>query len=434
MLDVQLLRKQPEMVAERLAKKKHSFQLDVYLKKEAQRKSLQTELESLKSDMNRLAKAIAQADKEDQARLSSRAAEIKARIKRHETAFNKVVKSLNEILMTTPNLPHDSVPAGDSSEDNVVIHNWGKTKSLPFRPLDHFDAAEKLGLTDNRAASLMSGSRYMILLGDLAKLHRALAAFMMDVQTREHGYQEVYVPYIVHETALEGTGQLPKFKDDLFALKPVGKGGGANESYLIPTAEVPLSNLLREKIIPAAELPLKYVAQTPCFRSEAGNYGKDLRGIFRQHQFEKIELVQISKPEDSWQALEEITRHAEAVLQKLELPYRVISLCGGDLGFASAKTYDLEVWLQGQGKYREVSSCSNMSDFQARRMQARFRRSAGSKPELVHTLNGSGLAVGRTLIAILENYQDAEGNIHVPPALQPHMGGQKIIAVKKKGK
>lgn len=428
MIDIQLLRQQAHTVAAELARKQHNFDVDTYLDQEARRKSLQTELESLNADMNQVAKAIAQADKDKKKELSRRATQIKAHIKQCKAAFTDVKQSIDDMMMTTPNLPHASVPAGNSSKDNVVVRQWGNIQSWSFAPHDHVDLTKNMGLMDTETANAMSGSRYMILYGDLAKLQRALTHFMMDVQTQEHGYQEVYVPYIVHRAALEGTGQLPKFKHDLFALATKTQDHEAAESYLIPTAEVPLSNLLRDKIISATDLPLRYVAHTPCFRAEAGNYGKDTRGIFRQHQFEKVELVQITKPEDSWHALEELTAHAETVLQKLQLPYRVVILCGGDLGFAAAKTYDIEVWLPGQNQYREISSCSNMTDFQARRMQARFRRRSGDKPELVHTLNGSGLAVGRTLIAVLENYQDAQGTIQIPPPLWPYMGGQKVIA------
>ena len=324
--------------------------------------------------------------------------------------------------MGVPNIPHPSVPDGSGEDQNQEVRRWGKPTSFDFAPRDHVDLGAALGGMEFDAAVKLSGSRFVVLKGTVARLHRGLIQFMLDVHTREHAYQECYVPYLVNADSLRGTGQLPKFEEDLFATR------GDDRFYLIPTAEVPVTNLVRGEILDDGQLPLRMVAHTPCFRSEAGSYGKDTRGLIRQHQFEKVEMVQIVRPQDSYQALEELTAHAETILQRLELPYRVVTLCTGDLGFSSAKTYDLEVWLPGQETYREISSCSNFEDFQARRMQARYRNTETGKPELVHTINGSGLAVGRTLVAIMENYQEADGSIRVPAALQPYLEGQQKIA------
>jgi seryl-tRNA synthetase len=333
-----------------------------------------------------------------------------------------VQQRLNDLLLGIPNLPHGSVPQGEDESDNLEMRRWGEPRAFDFEVKDHVDLGAAVSGMDFDVAAKLSGSRFAVLRGPLARLHRALIQFMLDTHTGEHGYQECYVPYLVNADSLRGTGQLPKFEEDLFATR------GDVPFYLIPTAEVPVTNLVRDEILETGQLPLRMTAHTPCFRSEAGSYGKDTRGLIRQHQFEKVEMVQIVKPEDSWQALEELTGHAEVILQRLELPYRVVTLCSGDLGFSAAKTYDLEVWLPGQQTYREISSCSNFTDFQARRMQARYRNPHTGKPELVHTINGSGLAVGRTLVAVMENYQQADGSIVVPTVLQPYMGGQTVIA------
>jgi seryl-tRNA synthetase len=329
-----------------------------------------------------------------------------------------IAADLDDILLGVPNLPDASVPAGDSEDDNVEVRRWGTPRELDFDPLDHVALGERNGGLDFETAAKITGSRFALMTGKMARMHRALIQFMLDVQTEEHGYTEAYVPYMVNEESLKGTGQLPKFGEDLFKV-PFGD----RQFYLIPTAEVPVTNIVRDEIVDAAQLPVKFTAHTPCFRSEAGASGKDTRGMIRQHQFEKVEMVQIVEPSTSWETLEAMTQHAEAILQKLNLPYRVVALCGGDLGFGAAKTYDLEVWLPGQDKFREISSVSNMTDFQARRLKARWRNPETGKPELLHTLNGSGLAIGRTLVAVLENYQTAEGRIIVPDALLPYMGG-----------
>jgi seryl-tRNA synthetase len=329
--------------------------------------------------------------------------------------------TLDELELSFPNLPHESVPDGKDEADNVEIRRWGEPRHYDFEIKDHVDVGAGLNALDFDTASKLTGSRFVVMRGQMARLHRALTQFMLDLHTREHGYTEVYVPYIVNSDSLRGTGQLPKFEEDLFC---VDRDAGY---YLIPTAEVPVTNLARAEIIDSDDMPLKLTSHTPCFRSEAGSYGKDTRGMIRQHQFEKVEMVQLVKPDDAWDALEELTTHAETVLQRLELPYRVVVLCSGDIGFSAAKTYDLEVWLPGQQAYREISSCSCFTDFQARRMQARWRNPETGKPELVYTINGSGLAVGRTLVAILENYQQADGSVVVPDALQPYMRGIKVL-------
>jgi seryl-tRNA synthetase len=340
-----------------------------------------------------------------------------------EAELREVQMQLDEILMGVPNLPHDSVPVGIDENDNQQVRRWGEPRSLDFEPRDHVDLGAMAGGMDFETAAKITGSRFSLLSGPLARMHRALIQFMLDTHTTEHDYTETYVPYLVNADSLRGTGQLPKFEEDLFRM---GEGG----YYLIPTAEVPLTNIVRDVIVEDEDMPRKFVAHTPCFRSEAGAYGKDTRGLIRQHQFEKVELVQVVRPEESYAALEALTGHAEKILQALGLPYRVMTLCSGDMGFSSAKTYDLEVWLPAQNTYREISSCSNFEDFQARRMLARYRPADGSKPVLVHTLNGSGLAVGRTLVAVMENYQNADGSITVPEVLRPYMGGMEVLRAK----
>lgn len=419
MLDPKLLRNELEAVAAQL--KRRGFELDVgrISALEETRKELQTRTQDLQNERNTKSKSIgkAKAAGEDIQPLLDEVADLGDRLKQAQTDLNSLQDELESIYMGVPNILHASVPEGRSEEDNLEVRRWGEPKKLDFDPRDHVDLGEAKGLLNFDVAAKITGSRFSVMQGPLARLHRALIQFMLDLHTSEHGYREVYVPYIVNADSLRGTGQLPKFAEDLFSL------GGEQEYFLIPTAEVPVTNIARNEIMDAAQVPARFVAHTPCFRSEAGSYGKDTRGMIRQHQFEKVELVQFVSPEKSYEALEELTSHAEKVLQLLELPYRVMALCAGDVGFSSAKTYDLEVWLPGQQKYREISSCSNFEDFQARRMQARWRNPETGKPELLHTLNGSGLAVGRTLVAILENYQDAEGNIHIPFALRPYMAG-----------
>jgi seryl-tRNA synthetase len=342
-------------------------------------------------------------------------------LKDAEQALIGIQQEMENILLGVPNIPHGSTPVGRSEEENVEVRRWGMPRQFDFTPKDHVDVGEKLGLLDFDTAAKITGSRFALMSGPLARMHRALIQFMLDLHSSEHGYTETYVPYLVNADSLRGTGQLPKFAEDLFKLQ------GEQEYYLIPTAEVPVTNIVRDVIVDDAQMPRRFVCHTPCFRSEAGSYGRDTRGMIRQHQFEKVELVQIVRAQDSYRALEELVGHAEKVLQLLNLPYRTMALCTGDIGFSSAKTYDLEVWLPGQQKYREISSCSNFEDFQARRLQARWRNPETGKPELVHTLNGSGLAIGRTLVAILENYQQADGSVTVPDVLKPYMGGVTVI-------
>lgn len=423
MIDPNLLRTKLEDVVANLAKRGTVLDTDKFKAMEESRKSLQMKTQQLQSQRNAISKAIghAKAKKEDASELMKEVEGVTAELATTEKAFEAVHKEQTEFMAYLPNLIHDSVPVGKDENANVEVRKWGEPKTYDFVPKDHVDLTEKARAIDFDAASSMSGARFSVLRGDVAKLHRALAQFMLTVHTTEHGYQEMYVPYMVEREALYGVGQLPKFEQDLFHIK------GERPLCLIPTAEVSLTNLVRDTILSAAELPLKFVSHTPCFRSEAGSYGKDTRGMIRQHQFEKVELVQIVTPESSYEALESLTKHAETILQRLELPYRVMALCSGDIGNAAAKTYDLEVWLPSQQKYREISSCSNTESYQARRMQARYRKNADAKPELVHTLNGSGLAVGRTLVAVLENYQDADGNVIVPKALYPFMGDTRVI-------
>ncbi len=423
MLDPKLLRNELEPTKARLALRGFSFDSELFNTLEVQRKALQVHTQELQNERNTRSKAIgrAKASGQDIQPLLNEVAGLGEALQNAENELETLQSQLTNLQLGIPNLPHPSTPTGTSDADNTEIRRWGEPKTFKFTPRDHIDLGEESGL-DFDAAAKLTGSRFTVIRGPLARLHRALTQFMLDLHTQEHGYQEVYVPYMVNADSLRGTGQLPKFEADLFKLS------GELNYYLIPTAEVPVTNLVRDSITDAEHLPLRYVCHTPCFRSEAGSYGKDVRGMIRQHQFEKVELVQIVQPEVSYQALEELTGHAEAVLQRLELPYRVVALCTSDIGFSSAKTYDLEVWLPGQQKYREISSCSNFEDFQARRMQARWRNPATGKPELVHTLNGSGLAVGRTLVAVMENHQDERGHIRIPAALKPYMGGLESIA------
>ena len=422
MLDPKLLRSQLDVVASRLQCRHVELDTAKLQAFEESRRTLQSETEQLQAERNAGAKKIGLAKKsgEDVAPIMARMQQVNERLETVKVELESLQNNISAFAMAIPNLPHESVPAGKGEEDNVEIHRWGTIRQFDFEPKDHADLGEALGLLDFATATKITGSRFSVIKGSLARLQRALTQFMLNLHSGEHGYQEVYVPYLVNADSLKGTGQLPKFEEDLFKLQ------GEKAFYLIPTAEVPVTNIARDEIIAAEQLPVKYVAHTPCFRSEAGSYGKDTRGLIRQHQFEKVELVQFVRPENSYQALEELTRHAETVLELLGLPYRRMLLCGGDMGFSATKTYDLEVWLPAQNKYREISSCSNFESFQARRMQARYR-DKDSKPELLHTLNGSGLAVGRTLVAILENYQQADGSIVVPEVLKPYMGGLTVI-------
>jgi len=423
MLDPKFLRN--EMQAAVAGLKRRGFEFDVaqWEALESERKKVQTRTQELQAKRNAASKEIgkAKASGEDASDIMAQVASLGDELKQAESELDRLQQELTDIALGMPNLPHDSVPDGLNEEANVEIRRWGEPKTFNFDVKDHVDLGEGIGGLDFETAAKITGSRFAVINGPLARMHRALIQFMLDLHTGEHGYAETYVPYIVNRDSLQGTGQLPKFAEDLFALE------GEQGYHLIPTAEVPLTNIVRDTIIEAADMPRRFVAHTPCFRSEAGSYGKDTRGMIRQHQFEKVELVQIVHPEESYEALEQLTAHAETVLQRLELPYRVMALCAGDMGFSAAKTYDLEVWLPGQQAYREISSCSNFEDFQARRMQARWRNPGTGKPELVHTLNGSGLAVGRTLVAVMENYQNADGSIDVPQALQSYMGGLKQI-------
>ncbi|MCG7914653.1 MAG: serine--tRNA ligase [Candidatus Thiodiazotropha weberae] len=418
MLDPRLIRNNLEEVAEQLRRRGYELDIQLISELEERRKGLQVESQELQNERNSRSKSIgkAKAAGEDIQPLLAEVAELGDRLKLLQEDLNGVQAELSEITLGIPNIPHETVPEGRDEADNREERRWGEPREFDFEPKDHVDLGDASGLLDFEAAARITGSRFAVMAGPLARLHRALIQFMLDTHTTEHGYTEAYVPYMVNSDSLRGTGQLPKFEEDLFKL--CGESG----YYLIPTAEVPVTNLVRDQIIDADEMPRKWVAHTPCFRSEAGSYGKDTRGMIRQHQFEKVELVQAVRASESFQALEDLTGHAEAILQKLELPYRVVTLCTGDIGFSSTKTYDLEVWLPGQSQYREISSCSNFVDFQARRLQARWRNPETGKPELVHTLNGSGLAVGRTLVAVMENYQQADGSIRIPEALKPYMG------------
>jgi len=431
MLDIAQLRKDPESVAARLALRGYELDLDAFRALEADRKALQVRAEDLQARRNALSKAIGQLKSrgEDASRALAEVAGLGDAQKVAAEESECVQARLREWLLQVPNLPHESVPAGRDERDNREVRRWGpdgpEPRPLGFEPRDHVDVGAPLGL-DFETAAKLSGSRFAVMKGAVARLHRALAQFMLDVQTGEHGYAECYTPYIVNRETLLGTGQLPKFEQDLFAAKKGGQEGESEALYLIPTSEVSLTNFVREQIVPAATLPIRLTAHTPCFRSEAGSYGRDTRGMIRQHQFDKVEMVQIVHPDTSYDTLEQMVGHAESILRKLVLPYRVMLLCAGDMGFGAAKTYDLEVWLPAQQAYREISSVSNCEAFQARRMQARFRGTDG-KTGLVHTLNGSGLAVGRALVAVLENYQQADGSVRVPEVLVPYMGGVRRL-------
>ena len=424
MLDAKFVRANPEEVAQLLKKKGFEFPVEQFVELENQRKQLQVDTENLQNERNTRSKGIgkAKAAGEDIQPLLAEVADLGSKLDAAKAELSSVQDSLEDLLSGVPNIPHEDVPEGADEDDNVEVRRWGTPREFDFEPQDHVALGENSGELDFETAAKLTGARFSVMTGKLAKMHRALIQLMLDVQTEEHGYTEAYVPYMVNEDSLRGTGQLPKFGEDLFKV-PFGD----RQYYLIPTAEVPVTNVVRDEIVEADQLPIKFTAHTPCFRSEAGSSGKDTRGMIRQHQFEKVEMVQVVEPSKSWDALEQMTNNAEAILQKLNLPYRVVTLCGGDLGFSSAKTYDIEVWLPGQDKYREISSISNMTDFQARRLKARWRNPETGKPELVHTLNGSGLAVGRTLLAVMENYQTADGKIQVPEALQPYMGGKTEI-------
>ena len=419
MIDIQLLRTNLDAVAARLATRGYALDRETFTSLEAERKQIQNETQTLQASRNAFAKKIGQAKAkgEDTAALMAEANAVNARVGEFEKRQEEVQRRLHDFLAVIPNPPHESVPTGQSADDNVEQRRWGAARTFDFPAKDHVDVGEGLGQLDFAAATKIAGARFSLMRGGIARMHRAIAQLMLDVHTRQHGYTEVYAPYLVNAQSMYGTGQLPKFEQDLFVVPR-----GDEKWYLIPTAEVPVTNIVRDEIVPLERLPLKFVCHTPCFRSEAGSYGKDTRGMIRQHQFDKVELVQVIQPEKSYQALEELTAHAETILRMLELPYRVVTLCTGDMGAAAAKTYDIEVWLPAQKAYREISSCSNFEAYQARRMQARFRNDKG-RPELVHTLNGSGLAVGRTLVAILENYQNADGSVTVPAALRAHMDG-----------
>ncbi len=420
MLDIQLLRTDLDSVAQRLANRGYTLDKPAFQAMEDERKQVQTRTQELQAKRNASSKQIGQAKAkgEDVSVIMVEVANLGDELKAAETRLEVIQAQMYAVLAHVPNMPHESVPVGKSETDNVEVSRWGTPRVFDFPVKDHVDVGEGLKQLDFATATKISGARFAVMKGGLARLHRALGQFMLDMHTQQHGYTEVYVPYLVNAESMRGTGQLPKFEEDLFAVPR-----GENEKfYLIPTAEVPVTNIVRDEIVPLEQLPLKFVAHTPCFRSEAGSYGRDTRGMIRQHQFDKVEMVQIVHPSKSYEVLEELTGNAETILQKLELPYRKLALCSGDMGFSAAKTYDLEVWLPAQNTYREISSCSNFEAFQARRMQARFRNEKG-KPELAHTLNGSGLAVGRTLVAILENYQNADGSVTIPTVLRPYVGG-----------
>ena len=426
MLDPKILRSDLDNVVAKLRVKNYTLDVASFSQLEERRKSLQVDTQNLQGERNSRSKAIgaAKAKGDDIQPLLDEVAELGDQLKAAEAELSELQDRLDDLLLGMPNMPDDSVPAGNSEDDNDEVLRWGEPPAFDFQPRDHIDLGQALGGMDFERAARLAGARFVTMTGDLVTLQRALIQFMLNQHILEHGYTETYTPYLVNEATLMGTGQLPKFKQDLFHIDSEN-----HNLYLIPTAEVPVTNFVAGSIVEAEQMPLRFVAHTPCFRSEAGSYGKDTRGMIRQHQFEKVELVQVVKPGDSMAALEELTGHAETILQLLGLAYRKVVLCGGDLGFASTKTYDLEVWLPGQNTYREISSCSNMTDFQARRMKARWRNPETGKPELVHTLNGSGLAVGRTLIAIMENYQRADGSIQIPDVLLPYMHGMTEIRV-----
>ncbi|MGF6599315.1 seryl-tRNA synthetase [Paraburkholderia sp. GAS448] len=428
MLDIQLLRKDLDGVAKRLADRGYTLDVAAFSALEAERRSIQTRTEELQARRNSLSKQIGamKGRGEDTSAVMAEVGGLGDEMKASAAQLEEIQKGLSDLLLGVPNLPHESVPAGNDEADNVEVRRWGTPRQFDFEVKDHVDVGTPLGL-DFETGAKLSGARFTMLRGQIARLHRALAQFMIDTHTLQHGYTEIYTPYIVNPEILYGTGQLPKFADDMFRVE---KGGGENTvtQYLISTSEISLTNTVRDSIVETSALPIRLTAHSPCFRSEAGSYGRDTRGMIRQHQFDKVEMVQIVAPETSYDALEQMVGHAEAILQKLELPYRVITLCTGDMGFSATKTYDLEVWLPAQNTYREISSCSNTEAFQARRMHARYRNAQG-KPELVHTLNGSGLAVGRTLVAVLENFQNADGSVTVPSALRPYLGGIERLEV-----
>jgi seryl-tRNA synthetase len=422
MLDPQLIRNELNAVAKALDKRGVSIDTNKIQKIEDKRKAIQIKTEKLQADRNLISKEIGEmkAKGEDTDNLLEKVTSIKNQLDKNEEELTAIQQELNELIIVIPNIPHESVPDGSTDEDNQPIREWGEKPSFDFKINDHVDLGESLEQIDFDSATQITSSRFVVMKGQIARLHRALIQFMLDIHISEHGYQEVNVPYLVNADSCTNTGQLPKFKEDLFHIKD-------QDFYLIPTAEIPVTNIVKDKIINDIELPLKFVCHSPCFRSEAGSYGKDTRGMIRQHQFEKVELVQIVRPENSYDVLEELTLNAETILKKLNLPYRVVALCAGDLGFAAAKTYDIEVWLPSQNTYREISSCSNFESFQARRMKARWRNSKTNKIELLHTLNGSGLAVGRTLIAVMENYQTKNGDIIIPDVLRQYMSNESII-------
>ncbi len=427
MLDVQLLRKDLNAVAGKLVSR-NGFRLEteIFADLEEQRRTLQADTETLQAQRNALSKRIGEAKRKgDQAAADALMTEVSSfadKLAQNQMRLAPILGAIDDFMLGIPNLPHSSVPVGKSASENVEVRRSGNPRRFEFPVKDHVDIGAGLGLLDFDAAARISGARFTVMKGPLARLHRALAQFMLDIHTTEHGYTEVYVPYLVNAQSMRGTGQLPKFEEDLFSV-PRAEG---EKLYLIPTAEVPVTNMVRDQILDAGKLPLKFVCHSPCFRSEAGSYGRDTRGMIRQHQFDKVELVQVVEPEHSYAALEQLTGHAETILARLELPFRTVALCTGDMGFSAAKTYDIEVWLPGQQAYREISSCSNFEAFQARRMHARYRNEKG-KPELAHTLNGSALAVGRTLVAVLENYQNADGRVSIPESLRPYMGGQTVL-------
>lgn len=436
MLEIQQLRTDLDHVTQQLAKRGYTFPVEAFNALEAERKIIQTQTQELQAQRNASSKKIGHAKSkgEDVTAIMAEVAHLGDALKQAETQLERIQDSLQKILLEVPNLPHASVPEGKDETHNVQIRCWSEPRSFNFDIKDHVSIGEGLGLLDFETAAKLSGARFSLMKGGLARLHRALAQFMLDTHTQEHGYTETYVPYLVNRDSLRGTGQLPKFEADLFAVNAGSVAssttGNPPEFHLIPTAEVPITNMVRDEIVPLQSLPLKYVAHTPCFRSEAGSYGRDTRGLIRQHQFDKVELVHIVHPDQSYDALEQLVGHAENILQKLALPYRVMALCTGDMGFSAAKTYDIEVWLPAQNTYREISSCSNCEAFQARRMQARFRNDNG-KPALLHTLNGSGLAVGRTLVAVLENYQNADGSVSIPEVLRPYLNGLDQLGVNR---
>ncbi len=428
MLDIRKVRENPQGIAEQLKKKYFDFDVASFTSWDAARKEADIQSQNLQAERKQASKKIGELKQQGMS-IDEAKAQVAEILKKIDSELDEAVKkakeaqeALNAMLMATPNLPDDSVPVGKDEEENEEILKWGTPRTFDFEPKDHVDVGSEVGGLDFETATKVTGSRFAMMQGQMARLHRALIQFMLDTHTQEHGYTEIYVPYLVNADSLKGTGQLPKFEEDLFKI-PFGD----SQFYLIPTAEVPVTNVVRDSIVEAKDLPMQFTAHTPCFRSEAGSYGRDTRGMIRQHQFEKVELVHMVKPEESEAALEALTGHAETILQRLELPYRKVKLCGGDLGFSASMTYDLEVWLPGQGKYREISSCSNCMDYQARRMQARWRNPETGKPELLHTLNGSGLAVGRTLVAILENYQQADGTVTIPAALRPYMGNLEVM-------